>query len=148
MFYPFTLFPLLVKMSYIADPELEEENNEVYHQKTFGERLSALNEQYMRIDKMEDVYFLALIYDLCRLADQAERENDILYVRESLYLIYKSLVTPFGKECLVKYKDLLDKSIWRAEDSLDLIDNLGDQDFGWDNTKNAINDFLDIADNM
>lgn len=141
---------------FIHDPEFEAdfiEDNYEDDETTFGERLSVLNEQYMNINNMQEDYVRALIRDLFDLYDHAEQESELLYMRESIYLVCKSLVTPVGRECLRKDKDFLETCMWRVDLTLGLIDDLEDyideNDYNaWKNTENTIIEFLNIAHNM
>ncbi len=137
---------------FIHDPDFEAdfiEDNYEEDEMTFGERLSGLNEEYMNINKMEEDYVFALIRDLFDLFDDSEEEMDLFYMRESIYLVYKSLVTPVGRECLKKDKDFFETCMCRAVLSLELIDNMDETEYYiWENTANTIMDFLDIAHNM
>ena len=143
---------------FIHDPEFEVdfiEDNYEDDEMTFGERLSVLNEQYMNINNMQEDYFLALIRDLFDLYDHDEQESELLYMRESIYLVCKSLVTPVGRECLRKDKDFLETCMWRVDLTLEFIENMDEQDYkdendynAWGNTANTIVDFLNVAHNM
>ena len=138
------------------DPAFNEDNYEDDYEITFGERLSVLNEQYMTINNLDEIYVRALIRDLFDLYDHAEEENELLYMRESIYLICKSLVTPVGRECLKKDKDFLETCILRTELTLELIDNKDERDDyidendnnAWEKTATSIIDFLNVANNM
>lgn len=146
---------------FIHDPEFEadfidEDDYELNYEETFAERLYDLNEQYMNINNLEENYVHALIRDLFDLYDHAEQESELLYMRESMYLVCKSLVTPEGRECLRKDKDFLDTCMWRAQLTLELIeymdykdDYIDENDYNaWENTAKSIVDFLNVTYNF
>ena len=147
-------------LPFIHDPEFEadfidEDDYELEYEETFGERLCGLNEQYMNINNMQEDYVPDLIRDLFDLYDHAEQESELLYMRESIYLVCKSLITPVGRECLRKDKDFYDTCMWRAELTLEFIENMDEQNYkdendynAWGNTANTIVDFLNVAHNM
>lgn len=149
-----------MRFPFIHDSEFEadfiEDNYENNYEETFGERLCVLNEQYININNLEENYVRALIRDLFDLYDHTEQESESLYMRESMYLVCKSLVTPIGIECLRKDKDFLDTCIWRAKLTLELIEYMDEHnqyidenDYNaWGNTATSIVEFLNVAHNI
>ena len=144
------MVPLNSEMrTYIHDPEFEdnfiESDNE--EQMTFGDRLSVLTAQYNNIDNMELSYVRALLRDLFDLYDECEQEGELYYMRESLYLAFKSLVTPNGREIVENDRDFEELCIWRADLCLTFIEDLEENEYDpqWEDTANAIIDFLNVV---
>lgn len=118
---------------------------------TLGDRLSILTRKYMNINQMEDNDVYDLLHHLFDLYDEAEQEGEWFYVKESLYIAYKILVTNKGKEFIKNNKDFVDSCVWVGEVTLGFIQDLKDMDeydIMWENTANAIIDFLNITYNM
>jgi len=142
-------------LSYIHDPDFEadfiDSDYEEEEQMTFGYRLAVLTEQYMNIDNMDDMYVRAFLSDVFDLYDEAEQDGELFYMRESLYLAFKSLVTPNGREVIENDRDFEDLCIWRADLCLTFIEDLDERnesDYQWENTANAIIDFLNMTYNV
>lgn len=139
--------------TYIHDPEFEVDfidSDYEDEQMSLEDRLTMLNDNINNTDEDEG-YVRAFLRDLFDLYDDAEQENELYYMRESLYLAFKTLVTSGGREVVKNDKDFEDTCVWRAELSLELIDNLkerNEHDCQWDNTANAIIDFLNVTYNV
>jgi len=139
--------------SYIHDPDFEVDfihSDYEDEQMSLRDRLTMLNDEYINnINNTDDEgYVRAFLRDLFDLYDEAEQENKFSYMRKSLYLAFKTLVTPVGREVVKNDTDFEDTCVWRADLCLNLIDDLKERneyDSQWENTANAIIDFLNVT---
>ncbi len=139
--------------SYIHDPDFEADfidSDYEEEQMSLGDRLTMLNDEYINnINNTNDEgYIRAFLRDLFDLYDDAEQENELYCMRESLYLAFKTLVTPGGREVVKNDTDFEDTCVWRADLCLNFIDDLKERNehvSQWENTANTIIDFLNVT---
>lgn len=145
--------------TYIHDPEFEVDfidSDYEDEQMTLGDRLTMLNDEYINnindnINNTDEGFICAFLRDLFDFYDESEQENNLYYMRESLYLIFKVLLTPGGREVLKNDTEFEDTCIWRADLCLRLIDDLKERNENytqWEKTENAIIDFLNVIYNV
>lgn len=93
--------------------------------------------------EFNEAYVGAYFRDLMDFIDDTEGENDEdHHHRKSLYLFFKSLVSPFGKRFIELHETFSQECVKRAKYNLEYIKEHYTSDNLWDNTRKVITDFL------
>jgi hypothetical protein len=133
--------------TYIHDPDFEADfiDSDV-EDMSLGEKMSVMTEQFneyqqKKIQDYESDYTSAFLRDLRDLLDDAEFEDEEIYRRESIYMMFKALSFPVCVEYLKTHQSFAQLCKWKAIEILDVIDEF-ELDSLWNNTKIAVVDFL------
>ena len=133
--------------TYIHDPDFEADfiDSDI-EDMSLGEKMSVMTEQFneyqqKKIQDYESDYTSAFLRDLRDLLDDAEFEDEEIYRRESIYMLFKALSFPVCVEYLKTHQSFAQLCKWKAVEILDVIDEF-ELDSLWNNTKIAVVDFL------
>lgn len=133
--------------TYIHDPDFEADfiDSDI-EDMSLGEKMSVMTEQFneyqqKKIQDYESYYTSAFLRDLRDLLDDAEFEDEEIYRRESIYMMFKALSFPVCVEYLKTHQSFAQLCKWKAVEILDVIDEFK-LDLLWNNTKIAVVDFL------
>lgn len=133
--------------TYIHDPDFEADfiDSDI-EDMSLGEKMSVMTEQFneyqqKKIQDYESDYTSAFLRDLRDLLDDAEFEDEEIYRRESIYMMFKALSFPVCVEYLKTHQSFAQLCKWKAIEILDVIDEF-ELDSLWNNTKIAVVDFL------
>ena len=133
--------------TYIHDPDFEADfiDSDI-EDMSLGEKMSVMTEQFneyqqKKIEDYESDYTSAFLRDLRDLLDDAEFEDEEIYRRESIYMMFKALSFPVCVEYLKTHQSFAQLCKWKAVEILDVIDEF-ELDSLWNNTKIAVVDFL------
>jgi hypothetical protein len=133
--------------TYIHDPDFEADfiDSDI-EDMSLGEKMSVMTEQFneyqqKKIQDYESDYTSAFLRDLRDLLDDAEFEDEEIYRRESIYMMFKALSFPVCVEYLKTHQSFAQLCKWKAVEILDVIDEF-ELDSLWNNTKIAVVDFL------
>lgn len=134
--------------TYIHDPDFEADfiDSDI-EDMSLGEKMSIMTEQFnvyqqKKIQDYESDYTSAFLRDLKDLLDDAEFEDEEIYRRESIYMMFKALSFPVCVEYLKTHQSFAQLCKWKAVEILDVIDEFEELDSLWNNTRIAVADFL------
>jgi hypothetical protein len=132
---------------YIYDENYDEE------QMSLGERLSILNDEYItnqnkKVDEFQNDEISAFLRDLKDLMEDAD--DDELFCKESIYLMFKSLTIPVSIEYLRYHQSFSVLCKWKAIEILEMLDDIEQENSMWRNIKTVVTDFLllDVVKNL